>query len=86
VFASYVRGARASGALALPGSFVYVARVHHDARQRIERVLRARGLLREPGDEPAQVKGADESLLPFLQAAAQRQLHVPIDDNYTYPS
>jgi hypothetical protein len=65
---------------------IEVARVHHDARQRIERVLRARGLLREPGDEPAQVKGADESLLPFLQAAAQRQLHVPIDDNYTYPS
>ena len=24
----------------------------------------------EPGDEPAQVKGADESLLPFLQAAS----------------
>jgi hypothetical protein len=49
---------------------IEVARVHHDARQRIERVLRARGLLREPGDEPAPVKGADESLLPFLQAAS----------------
>ena len=33
-------------------------------------MLRARGLLPEPGDEPAQVKGADESLLPFLQAAS----------------
>jgi hypothetical protein len=49
---------------------IEVARVHHDARQRIERVLRARGLLREPGDEPAEVKGAEESLLPFLQAAS----------------
>jgi len=49
---------------------IEVARVHHDARQRIERVLRARGLLREPGDEPAPVKGAEDSLLPFLQAAS----------------
>jgi len=44
--------------------------MHHDARQRIERVLRARGLLREPGDEPAPVKGAEDSLLPYLQAAS----------------
>jgi hypothetical protein len=49
---------------------IEVSRVHHDTRQRIERVLRARGLLREPGDDPAPVKGADESLLPFLQAAS----------------
>jgi len=49
---------------------IEVARVHHDARQRIERVLRARGLLCEPGDDPLSVKGADESLLPFLQAAS----------------
>lgn len=47
-----------------------VARVHHDARRRIERVLRARGLLREPGDEPAPVKGAEDSLLPYQQAAS----------------
>lgn len=44
--------------------------MRHDARQRIEHVLRARGLLRETGDEPAQVKGADESLSPFLTAAS----------------
>ena len=49
---------------------IEVARVLHDARQRIERVLRARGLLREPGDEPAPVKGAEDSLLPYLQAAS----------------
>jgi hypothetical protein len=53
-----------------PLTDIEVARVRHDARQRIERLLRARGLLREPGDEPAEVKGADESLLPFLQAAS----------------
>jgi hypothetical protein len=53
-----------------PLTDIEVARVHHDARQRIERVLRARGLLREPGDEPAPVKGAEDSLLPFLQAAS----------------
>jgi hypothetical protein len=53
-----------------PLTDIEVARVHHDARKRIERVLRARGLMREPGDEPAEVKGADESLLPFLQAAS----------------
>jgi hypothetical protein len=46
-----------------PLTDIEVARVHHDARQRIERVLRARGLLREPGDEPAPVKGAEDSLL-----------------------
>jgi hypothetical protein len=49
---------------------IEVARVFHDARQRIERVLRVRGLLREPGDEPAPVKGAEDSLLPYLQAAS----------------
>jgi hypothetical protein len=49
---------------------VDVARVHHDARQRIERVLRKRGLLCDPGEVPPPVKGMDESLLPFLQAAS----------------
>ncbi len=39
---------------------IEVARVHHDARQRIERVLRARGVLCDPGDEPLPVKVADE--------------------------
>jgi len=43
---------------------IEVARVLHDARQRIERVLRGRALLREPADEPAPVKGAEDLLLP----------------------
>ncbi len=37
---------------------------------RIERILHARGLLRDPGDDPAPVKGEDGSLLPFLSAAS----------------
>ena len=47
-----------------------VERVQRDARSRIERIHLARGLLRDPGDEPAPVKGEDESLLPFLCAAS----------------
>ncbi len=53
-----------------PLTDIEVVRMHHDARQGIERVLRARGLLREPGDGPAPIKGAEDSLLPFLQAAS----------------
>jgi len=47
-----------------------VARVQVDARSRIERVLRARGLFSEPGEEPPPLEGAEDSAMPLLWSAS----------------
>ncbi len=47
-----------------------VARVQADARQRIERVLRARGLFAEPGEGPPPPEGAEDSAMPMLWSAS----------------
>jgi len=46
-----------------------VARVQADARQRIGRILRARGLFSEPGEEPPTPEGAEGSAMPLLWSA-----------------
>ena len=47
-----------------------VALILADARRRITRLLHSRGLLPEPGEPPPLPAQAEESLLPFLQAAS----------------